>query len=405
MTQNAAAIEFAILAEGDRLQIERTLLHRAIASSQNGITIARASDGEFPLIYANPAFYAMSGFTPEEVLGNDCRFLQRGQSDQAGLVTLRQALAEGRQATVLLLNYRKDGSEFWNELTVSPIFGEEGVLTHYVGLQHDVSERERDGRVIAELNRALTQHAEELQLANEGLRSFSSSASHDLRAPLASIKGFAAALRKSIDVPPDSRANHYLRRIDANTERMEKLIEALLDLAQSSARPLNPTHCDLSAMGHDVVRAYLADAPGLATKVTIEPDLKAHGDAALLNSVLQNLLGNALKYSSKTPEAKVHFGQEGHPVSKHADDCNCGRFFVRDNGAGFDMAYASNLFGTFQRLHSEDEFSGTGLGLAIVRRIIMRHGGQISAEAAPGKGAVFYFMLAPAIGVSSSSPG
>ncbi|MBA3594930.1 MAG: PAS domain-containing protein [Polaromonas sp.] len=365
---------------------EPLLLQRAIASSHNGITIGRVDKGQIPLIYANPAFYRLTGYGPEDVIGKDCRLLQGTQTEQAGLTTLRAALRQGTQATVLLRNYRKDGSEFLNELTVSPVLNDSGALTHYVGVQNDVTARENAARAIAALNLSLAQRGEALQLANESLRSFSSSASHDLRAPLASIKGFCAALRKSVDAPGDSRAEHFMTRIEVNAQRMEQLIEALMELARSTASELSTAPCDLSQMAREVVEALRSASPALEVAVQIEPDLSAEGDPALLRSVLQNLLGNALKYSSKTPDAKVHFGRE-------PGACGEPRFFVRDNGAGFDMAGAGTLFGTFQRFHAEAEFPGTGVGLATVRRIVTRHGGVVSAESAPGQGAVFYFTL------------
>ncbi|MEO8021360.1 ATP-binding protein [Polaromonas sp.] len=365
---------------------ERVLLHRAIAASRNGITIGRIETGKIPLIYANAAFYRLTGYTPDDIIGNDCRLLQGGMTDQPGLPPLRAALAKGVEATVLLRNFRKDGTEFWNELTMSPVLNDSGTPTHYVGIQQDVTKRENDARAIDALNQSLTQRGEDLELANESLRSFSFSASHDLRAPLASIKGFCATLRKSIDVPDGSQPAHYMARIEANAERMEQLIEALLELARSTAGELTVRACDLSRMAQEVVDSSRATAPGQDAQVHIEPGLCAEGDPALLHSVLQNLIGNALKYSSKTPGATVWFGREEDAGGKP-------RFFVRDNGAGFDMANAATLFGTFQRFHSEQEFPGTGVGLATVRRIVTRHGGVISAESAPGKGAVFYFTL------------
>ena len=371
---------------GESEQSEHLLLHRAIASSRNGITIGRVSEGQIPLIYANAAFYRLTGYAPDDIMGKDCRLLQGALTDQPGLQTLRAALAQGTEATVLLRNYRKDGSEFWNELTISPVLSDSGALTHYIGIQQDVTRRENDARAIAALNEAIVRRSEELELANESLRSFSSSASHDLRAPLASIKGFCAALRKSIDVPDDSQPAHYMTRIEANTDRMEQLIEALLALAKSTASELRIDSCDLSQMAQEVVDASRAASPGLKAQVHIEPGLMARGDAALLHSVLQNLIGNALKYSSRTPGATVWFGRSDNATGEAG-------FFMRDNGVGFDMASAGTLFGTFQRFHSEQEFPGTGVGLATVRHIITRHGGHISAESVPGQGATFYFTL------------
>lgn len=386
-----------VKAESETEHSERVLLQRAIASSQNGLTIGQARDGEFPLVYANPAFYRMTGYEPDEVIGKDCRFLQRGQTAQPGKEAFRAALAQGMEATVLLHNFRKDGTGFWNELTVSPVLNDSGTLTHYVGIQHDVTGRENDAQAIAALNQAIAQRSAELELTNESLRSFSASASHDLRAPLSSIKGFCAMLKKSADLPQGSRSAHYMARIEANANRMEQLIEAMLELAQSTSSMLNMRSCDLSMMAQEVVDTIRTASPELETQVHIEPGLLARGDPSLVHSVLQNLLGNALKYSSRTPGATVHFGRE-------PGDAGTARFFVRDNGAGFDMKSASTLFGAFQRFHSEVEFPGTGVGLATVHRIVTRHGGMVSAESAPGKGAVFYFTLGAAGAVDCVKP-
>ncbi|MEC5214249.1 PAS domain S-box-containing protein [Polaromonas sp. CG_9.5] len=375
-------------AEDSDTHFERALLQRAIASSKNGITIGRSSQGKFPLIYANAAFYDMTGYGPEEVIGKNCSFLQNGENDQPGLHTIRAAMAQGTDATVLLRNYRKDGSAFWNELTVSPVFNEHRVLTHYIGIQSDVTERENNAQAIASLNIALTRRGEELALANESLRSFSSSASHDLRAPLASINGFCVALKKSANFAEDSRSAHYLARIEANTQRMKELVESLLTLAQSTATPLRLAFCDLSLMAQEVIDTFEAASAGLLAKVSIEPGLTAWGDPSLLRLVLQNLLGNALKYSSRTPHARVHFGRA--PSNEGTT-----RFFVRDNGAGFDAHNAAALFSPFQRFHAESDYPGNGVGLATVHRIVARHGGTVSAKSEPGEGAVFYFSLGP----------
>jgi len=369
---------------------ERILLQRAIGYSQNGITIGRLENGRYPLIYANPAFYRLTGYSPEDIIGKDCRLLQGLMNDQPDMLPLRAALASlanGDEATVQLLNSRKNGTIFWSELTLSPVFDESGTLTHYVGVQSDITQRVNDAQAIAALNQSLTQRGSELGLANESLRSFSSSVSHDLRAPLASIRGFSTLLKKSIELPNGSLPAHYMSRIEANVDRMSQLMDALLKLAESTANELNICACDLSSMAQEVVDASRITWPDLQTPVHIESGMSALGDRTLLYSVMENLICNALKYSSRTKAATVHIGSE---ITANGQT----RFFVRDNGAGFDMKAATTLFGTFQRFHSETEFAGTGVGLATVQRIVARHGGTICAESAPGKGAVFYFTLA-----------
>ena len=365
---------------------ERLLLQRAIAASRNGITIARPDgDGLYPLIYANPAFYRLTGYAPEDIIGRDCKLLQGAANNQPALEVLRAALASGTEATVLLRNFRKDGVEFLNELTVSPVFNEDGKLSHYVGLQNDVTQRENDARSIAALNLALTQRGQELEHLNRGLRSFSAAASHDLRAPLSAIKGYSLLLKKAMNSGvAENRSAHYIARIDASVDLMNQLMDSLLQLARAAAVELKHGRCDLSAIARQVVDAERSAVPTIDAEVFIESDLFAQGDPSLLLSVLQNLLGNALKYSSKTPGARIHFGREVGGLA---------RFFVRDNGAGFDMQKAEQLFNPFQRFHAQSDFPGTGVGLSTVRKIISRHGGLVSAESAPGQGAVFYFTI------------
>ena len=271
-------------------------------------------------------------------------------------------------------------------MSVAPVLDEQGKTTHYVGIQNDVTERETSKLTVATLNKALAERSITLELANESLQSFSFSASHDLRAPLVTIKGFCSALRESIEAADHTRSANYMARIEANVDRMERLIEALLQLAKSATGELNVQTCDLSQMAQEVVGAERHSRLGGNIQVNIAPGLVAQGDPALLRSVLQNLIGNALKYSSKTPGATVSFGRE-------VIDSGEPRFFVRDTGAGFDMTHADKLFGAFQRLHSENDFPGTGVGLATVRRVITRHGGVVAAESAPGHGATFFFTI------------
>jgi len=259
-----------------------------------------------------------------------------------------------------------------------------------VGLQQDVTQREADSKAIANLNVEISRKSEALAISNEALRLFSSSVAHDLRAPLSSIKGFCGLLRKTIVDPQHSKADHYMARIEANGARMELLISAMLKPAHATSSPIAVLACDLSLMAREVVDEFQFTDPESKVEVHIEPGLHVFGDPPLMRSVLQNLIGNALKYSSKTPGANVHFGCDTDSEAKP-------RFFVRDNGAGFDMKSATTLFGTFQRFHSETDYAGTGVGLATVRQIVTRHGGVVSAESAPGKGAVFYFTVGTAL--------
>jgi len=215
--------------------------------------------------------------------------------------------------------------------------------------------------------------------------SFSYTVSHDLRAPLRVVEGFARILKEDYGARLDRVGNDHLERVMSAAARMNSMIDALLSLSQLSTRPLACQPVNLSQQAGYVMEELRRAAPQRELALDIEPDLTVQGDPTLLRMVLENLLGNAWKYSAKVPGAEIRFGsvqQGGRRV-----------FVVSDNGAGFDMRFAERLFGVFQRLHSASDFQGTGVGLALVRRIVRRHGGEIWAESAVGEGARFYFTL------------
>jgi len=243
-------------------------------------------------------------------------------------------------------------------------------------------------RLNAVLEERVQQRTAQLQAANQELESFSYSVSHDLRTPLSAIDGFSGMLVRDLGDGgmPSARGKHYLSRIRAGVAQMGELIDALLSLAQVSKTSLRWDQVNLSTLAATVLDGYSERDPGRSVQRQIEPELWARGDARLLQQVLDNLLGNAWKFSAQQAQARISFGRvpgdEGEAV-----------YVVRDNGAGFDMAYSEKLFGAFQRLHTVTEFEGTGIGLATVHRIVARHGGRIWAESAPGQGAAFYFTL------------
>ncbi|MFN3569023.1 MAG: ATP-binding protein [Polaromonas sp.] len=245
-------------------------------------------------------------------------------------------------------------------------------------------------RLNAELEERVRQRTAQLESANRELEAFSYSVSHDLRTPLSAIDGFSGLLARDIGAGdlPSPRGKHYLNRIRAGIAQMGELIDALLSLAQVSRTSLRMDSVNLSVLADRLVGSYRERDPGRHVEVEIEPEMWVQGDARLLQQVLDNLLGNAWKFSSRQPKARISFRRA--PV---ADEGAPAVYVVRDNGAGFDMAYAEKLFGAFQRLHTVTEFEGTGIGLATVQRIVMRHGGRVWGESAPGQGAAFYFSL------------
>lgn len=223
------------------------------------------------------------------------------------------------------------------------------------------------------------------EAANRELEAFSYSVSHDLRAPLRSIDGFSLALLEDYQDRLDETGCDYLRRVRSATQRMSQLIDDLLQLSRLTRSQLNLIAVDLSYLAATALEELREAEPGRNVNAVIEPGLTALGDPQLLKVVVENLLGNAWKFTGKTVDAVIEFGS-----AKLAGDS---AFFVKDNGAGFDMAYADKLFATFQRLHREDEFPGTGIGLSLVQRVVHRLGGRVWAEGAVGHGAIFFFTL------------
>ena len=225
-----------------------------------------------------------------------------------------------------------------------------------------------------------------LRLSNQELEAFSYSVSHDLRSPLNTIEGFSRLLSKQLTGDLAIKGQHYLSRIQAGVAQMGVLIEDLLSLSQVSRMQLRYELIDLSAVSNRIIDEWRVRQPERHVLVEVEDGLQAHGDGRLVRLVMENLLGNAWKFTSQKAEARIKVGQipdaAGVPI-----------FFVRDNGAGFDMAYADKLFVAFQRLHTATEFPGTGIGLATASRAIARHDGRLWAEAAPGMGATLFFTL------------
>lgn len=226
-----------------------------------------------------------------------------------------------------------------------------------------------------------------LEAANKELEAFSYSVSHNLRAPLRSIDGFSLALLEEYGDKVDEQGRRYLERVRAGAQRMGELIDDMLTLSRTTRGDMSLEEMDLSAMAGEIVADLKRAEPGRKVEFVAAGDLRATADRRLIRVVLENLLGNAFKFTAKHETARIEFGR--------TETGGTSAYFIRDNGAGFDMAFADRLFGVFQRLHSEDEFSGTGIGLASVQRIVHRHGGRVWAEGQVEKGATFYFTLQP----------
>ena len=282
-------------------------------------------------------------------------------------------------------NPTSDGKARWFSATKVPIFDRDGQINGIVGISRDITERMLTEEEIHQLNQNLERRAAELESVNHELESFSYSVSHDLRAPLRSIDGFShAILEDYIEILPE-QGRDYLLRIRAAAQRMGELIDDLLALSRVTRAVTESKPVNLSALAEKILVDLQSEQPERHVTFSVAKELIVNGDPQLLKIALENLLGNAWKFTSKRENASIEVGvqnETGEPT-----------YFIRDNGAGFNMAYADKLFGAFQRLHRPSEYPGTGIGLATVQRIISRHGGRIWAESSVGNGATFFFTL------------
>jgi light-regulated signal transduction histidine kinase (bacteriophytochrome) len=303
-------------------------------------------------------------------------------------------LLQGRHLWGLLCIHQCRTPRQWQETEIEFV---QQIATHLgVALQHaelmaelraEVMERQQAEQRAQELNQGLRQAIIELKAVNKELEAFSYSVSHDLRAPLRSIDGFSQALLEDCLEQLDTTGQDYLRRIRSATQRMGQLIDDLLTLSRVTRSDMRKETVDLSQLASRICTQLQQAHPDRQVEFVIQPGLVIQGDVRLLQVVLENLLNNAWKFTSRQLQGRIEFGiteqKNGIPA-----------YFVRDDGVGFDMAYVDKLFKPFQRLHRMHEFSGNGVGLATVQRIVHRHGGRVWAEGNSGQGATFYFALA-----------
>lgn len=339
------------------------------------------------IVLANAQTERVFGYRKDELVGQGVDFLipDRYRSSHGGHMArfFNHPQARPMGAGLELYGLRKNGEEFPVEISLSPLNTEEGILVS--SAIRDITERKKAQDEIRKLNQEMVLRNIELISANKELETFSYSVSHDLRSPLRSINGFCVALQEDYTDNLDETGKSYLKRIRDASERMDRLIDDLLTLARTARAQIIREQVDLSALAEEILSQLKAAEPGRKTTWTITPNLVVEGDRTLLRSALDNLLGNAWKFTSKRADGHIEFGARQDSAGQI--------FFVRDNGAGFDMQYANKLFEIFQRLHDRKEFPGTGVGLAIVQRIIQRHAGRIWADGVPGGGATFYFVL------------
>jgi PAS domain S-box-containing protein len=341
----------------------------------------------------------IKGYTANEVVGKHLRLLYRPEDRERGEPEqhLAQAREQGHHHDEGW-RLRKDGSQFWADASLTAIYAKDGTLQGFSKITRDLTERKHAEEALREsearyrilsatLERRVEERTQELALANEELTAFAYSVSHDLRAPLRAVDGYGQVLLEDYGegTSLDREAVRLIGRMKAGTKRMAQLIEDLLNLSRVSRAPLQRSLVNLSTLTRLIGENLHAAEPERKVEWHVSPDLRASGDPQLVRILLENLLGNAWKFTSKVEHACIELGM--------FDESGNQTFFVRDNGAGFNPEYQDKLFTPFQRLHRESDFPGTGIGLATVARIVHRHGGRSWAEGEPGRGATFYFTL------------
>jgi len=360
-------------------------LDRLLCSMPDALVIVNAAG---KIISSNAHTGKLFGYTEAELQGENMALLvpERVRPTQrqyyAGFFLQRGGRVP--ETAVELCGLRKDGREFPIEISTKPLVAEKGLLV--TSAIRDVTERKHFEKQISKLNQELRDRAAELEAANKELEAFSYSVSHDLRSPLQNIDSFSQILVEEYANRLDADGRDYVQRLRASCQHMEEIIDALLALSNMARHDLVLEHFDLSALAQAVASELKQKDPERLVDWIIAPGLTVEGDARLLRVVLENLLGNAWKFTAKRPSARIEFGTL--PQSNGART-----YFVRDDGAGFDMARADQLFSPFKRLHDQSQFRGTGIGLATVQRVIQRHRGKIWAESVVDHGATFCFTL------------
>lgn len=359
-------------AETARNQIQKAAaenlrLARAVNSASDGVVITDPNSTDNPIIYTNPAFFRITGYQSDEVVGRNCRFLQGSNTDPSASAQMRKAIAERKEFKTTILNYRKDGQPFWNELKISPVFSDEGELLYFVGIQTDISNR-----------RAVERMKDE----------FISVVSHELRTPLTSIRGALGLLASGLLTTQPEKSQRMLEIAVSNTDRLVRLINDILDIERmKSGRVIMAKQtCDaanLMLQAADAMRA-MADKAGVT--ITVFPlSAQLWADPDLIIQTLTNLLSNAIKFST-----------EGSTVWLSAELVRSEILFqVRDQGRGIPANHLETIFERFQQVDASDsrKKGGTGLGLAICRSIVQHHGGQIWVESTLREGSTFFFTL------------
>jgi signal transduction histidine kinase len=408
MTSTAPSALRADQRDEELFQLQhRQLLRSILTTISEGILIA---DARGTLLYSSPyasQLFGASGLAAAPAQGSTLGLFHPDEQTPlpADRLPLWQAL-KGEEVRGVDAFIRNENVPQGRHIRCDgiPLRDEQGLVIGAMSLVKDLDKVRRSEEVARrkhaeELDQRIAERASQLASANRELEDFTYSVAHDLRAPLRAILNFTDALMEDCAGSLDATGLDYVRRIRGRSQRMSALIDGILTLSRIHRTALQPTQCDLSALARTVSEQLQAQSPGRTVRFALQEGLVDQGDPQLLRSVLESLLGNAWKFTRDRSVAEIEFGAKQEPGGR--------TYFVKDNGAGFEMAYQHKLFGVFQRLHSQAEFEGNGVGLAIAQRIIRRHGGRIWGEGQPGQGACFFFTLSepPLPSATAGAPG